>query len=70
MSRRAILRWSDEGEWGHLAVVEEGRSRFCGFVRLSEPRLQVLLDRSPASLDDTEVWELSIPLIAGQPTAA
>ncbi|MEU5852037.1 hypothetical protein [Saccharopolyspora shandongensis] len=59
MSRRAILRWPNGSDWGHLATVPDdgGAPRFAGFVRMTDPRVLALLDRVPPRRADGDMWE-------------
>ncbi len=56
---RAILRWPDGGDWGHVAVPgETGLPRFAGFVRMADPLVLELLTVSTASRVDNDFWEV------------
>ncbi|MBB5154212.1 hypothetical protein [Saccharopolyspora phatthalungensis] len=60
MSRRAILRWPNGSDWGHLATVPDdgGLPRFAGFVRMTDQRVQHLLARTTARPADGDMWEI------------
>ncbi|MDA3629701.1 hypothetical protein [Saccharopolyspora oryzae] len=60
MTRRAVLRWPNGSDWGHLAEVpdEGGLPRFTGFVRMTDPRVRALIaGNTPQPVDD-DMWEV------------
>ncbi|TDD56686.1 hypothetical protein [Saccharopolyspora elongata] len=72
MSRRAILRWPNGSDWGHLATVPEdgGSPRFAGFVRMTDPRVQALLARVPPRRADGDIWEAHFTAAESELSAA
>ncbi|MGI8309323.1 hypothetical protein [Saccharopolyspora sp. ASAGF58] len=59
MFRRAILRWPNGSDWGHLATVSDdgGLPQFAGFVQMSDPRVQDLLARIAPRPAGGDMWE-------------
>lgn len=53
-----VLRWSEDEEWGHLAVVTGNRKpRWLGFVRLDgDAAFRELAENSVACGGMREVW--------------
>ncbi|MGP4018528.1 hypothetical protein [Saccharopolyspora sp. 5N708] len=72
MSSRAILRWPNGSDWGHLATVPEdgGLPRFAGFVRMTDPRVAALLTKIEPRWAADEMWEVHFTAAESELTAA
>ena len=64
MSQFALLRWPDGSGWGHVSVRTEhsGLPRFVGFVRIDDPRVQELLDRTGPPIAEGDMLEVEFPV--------
>lgn len=64
-----IVRWSDEGNWAHVAAdTGESRLPFLGFVPVDEDLLQDMQD--DACLGDDGMWQIRTSLPRLQQNAA